>query len=43
MHIGNIAIDLGRKLRWDPAGERFPGDDTAKRMLSRAMREPWTV
>jgi predicted dehydrogenase len=41
MHIGNIAMDLGRKLRWDPAAERFDNDDTANLMLSRAMREPW--
>jgi myo-inositol 2-dehydrogenase / D-chiro-inositol 1-dehydrogenase len=43
MHIGNIAMELGRKLRWDPKRERFPDDDTANRMLSRAMREPWTL
>ena len=42
-HIGNIAMDLGRKLRWDPAKETFPGDDQANRMLSRTMRSPWTL
>jgi predicted dehydrogenase len=41
MHIGNIAMDLGRKLRWDPAAERFPDDPDANLMLGRAMREPW--
>ena len=40
-HIGNIAMKLGRKLKWDPAAERFPKDDAANRMLSRAMRGPW--
>ncbi len=40
-HIGNIAMKLGRKLRWDPETERFEKDDTANRMLSRTMREPW--
>lgn len=41
-HIANIAMQLKRKLRWDPAAERFAGDETANRMLSRAMRGPWT-
>jgi len=40
-HIGNIAMQLGRKLRWDPAKERFVNDEEANRMLSRPMRKPW--
>lgn len=40
-HIGNIAMMLGRKLRWDPEKERFVNDDQANRMLGRAMRSPW--
>ena len=43
MHLGNIAMNLGRKLRWDPAAEQFPGEAAANRMLSRAMREPWRL
>ena len=39
----DIAMRLGRRLKWDPANERFPGDDTANRLLSRAMRVPWQV
>jgi predicted dehydrogenase len=42
-HLANIAMRLGRKLKWDPAAERCVGDDEANRMLSRAMRSPWTV
>ncbi len=42
-HIGNIAMDLGRKLRWDPKKEVFPDDEQANRMLSRTMRSPWTL
>jgi predicted dehydrogenase len=42
-HIGNIAMELGRKLRWDPDREEFQGDETANRMRSRAEREPWRV
>jgi predicted dehydrogenase len=42
-HIGNIAMLLGRKLRWDPEAERFPEDEEANRMLTRSQREPWTM
>ena len=42
-HIGNIAMQLRRKLRWDPERERFPDDETANRLLSRAYREPWKL
>ncbi len=42
-HIGNIAMQLGRKLRWDPDKERFLDDDAANAMLSREQREPWTI
>ena len=42
-HIGDIAIRLEQKLRWDPAGERFVGNDVANRRLARAMRSPWRL
>ncbi len=42
-HLGNIAMQLHRKLHWDPVKEEFPGDDEANQMLSRAMRAPWTL
>jgi predicted dehydrogenase len=42
-HLGNIAMLLKRKLRWDPAKEQFIGDDEANRMLSRPMRAPWQL
>jgi len=43
VHMGNIAMRLGRKLRWDPAKEEFVGDADANAMCSRVMRKPWTL
>ena len=42
-HAAALAVQLGRKLRFDPAAERFIGDDEANRLRYRAMREPWHV
>jgi predicted dehydrogenase len=42
-HLANIAMELGRKLKWDPVAERFIGDDQANRMTWRPMREPWQL
>ncbi len=42
-HLCNIAMRLGRKLRWDPVKEDFIGDDQATAMLSRKQREPYTI
>ena len=38
----DIAMQLQRKLRWDPKTERFVNDEQANRMLSRAIRAPWS-
>jgi hypothetical protein len=43
MHLGNISMRLGRKLNWDPVRETFPEDEEANTMLSRPMREPWSL
>ena len=40
-HLGNIAMILGRKIRWDPKREQIINDDSATRMLSRTLRSPW--
>jgi len=40
-HLGNIAMLLGRPIRWDPRTEQILGDPVASRMLTRPMREPW--
>ena len=42
-HLGNIAMQLERKVRWDPNKERFVDDPQADRELSRAMRGAWHV
>jgi predicted dehydrogenase len=42
-HMANIAIKLGRKLKWDPKGEKFMGDVEANAMCSRKMRAPWKL
>lgn len=41
--LADIASRLQRKLRWNPKKERFIGDAKANEMLSRPMREPWTL
>ena len=42
-HLGNIALRLGRDLKWNPDTERFVNDAEADGMLSRPMRAPWTL
>ncbi len=40
MHLGNISMELGRKLKWDPVSESF-GDPEADRLRSRTARTDW--
>ncbi|HEU0036471.1 MAG TPA: Gfo/Idh/MocA family oxidoreductase [Kofleriaceae bacterium] len=42
-HLGNIAIDTGRTLTWDPATEQFVGDADANARLSRPYRAGWEL
>jgi predicted dehydrogenase len=42
-HLGNIAMRLQRKVRWDPVQEHFVDDPQAERFLTRAKREPWQL
>ncbi|MBN2271652.1 MAG: Gfo/Idh/MocA family oxidoreductase [Sedimentisphaerales bacterium] len=39
--LGDIAMHLGRKLKWDPKNELFVNDAEADRLLSKPMRSPW--
>lgn len=38
-HLGNIAMRLVRKLRWDAEAEQFQGDTEADALLARPRRE----
>lgn len=42
-HLGNIAMILGRKIRWNPDKEEILDDPSATRMLSVSYREPWIL
>lgn len=42
-HLINLAIRLGRPLRWDAQAEAFVGDDEANSMLSRPQRKGFEV
>lgn len=38
-HLVNIARELGRSLKWNPAAERFIGDDQANGLIARPRRK----
>ncbi len=42
-HLGNIARRLGRKLKWDPEKEEFPGDAEANTYLDFERRKPYEL
>jgi len=43
-HLGNIAMLLGRPVKWDPKTETFPGgDEPAERLARQSMRSPWRL
>jgi hypothetical protein len=42
-HLGFIAYQLQRSLKWDSAKQEFPGDEEANRLIDRARREPWVL
>jgi predicted dehydrogenase len=41
LNLANIAIRLGRKLRFDPVTELFVNDEEANRLVHQPMRAPW--
>ena len=42
-HMANIAMLLGRKVRWDPKTEDFIDDPEASALRGRRQREPYTI
>jgi predicted dehydrogenase len=42
-HLSNIAAQLRRPLRWDPAKEAVIGDEAASRQLERPRRAPYGI
>jgi len=42
-HLGNIARWVGRRLKWDPETETFPGDEEANRFLDRPRRKGYEL
>jgi len=41
LHLANIAIRIGRKIRFDPVKEMIIGDEEANRLVNLPMRAPW--
>lgn len=42
-HLNNIAMRLGRKLKWDPEKEQFLDDSEANSLITPQMRAPWKL
>ena len=42
-HLANLARELGRKLRWDPAQEQFVDDPEANNLVSRPRRKGYEL
>ncbi len=42
-HLGNIAMKLGRDLKWNPKKEKFVRDREADSYLHRPYRGPWML
>ena len=36
-HLANIAVNVGGKLRWDPAKERFTNSEAANAFVKKAI------
>ncbi len=39
--LANVALQLGRALKWDAQKQQVIGDDEANRLLLRKYRDPW--
>jgi predicted dehydrogenase len=43
IHLLNISIRVGRKIRFDPVAEQIIGDEQANALVKQPMRAPWQV
>jgi predicted dehydrogenase len=43
LHLANIAIRTGRRIRYDPDREEILGDEQANRLVCQPMRAPWRL
>ncbi|MEN8116669.1 MAG: Gfo/Idh/MocA family oxidoreductase [Bacteroidota bacterium] len=41
--LGNIAVELGRPVKWDPKAESFGNDEAAAALMHYTYREPWKL
>jgi hypothetical protein len=39
--LANIAIRVGRRIRYDPVREQIIGDEEANRLVMPPLRAPW--
>lgn len=42
-HLGNLAVRLGRKIKWDPKKEEIVGDAEAAKRVGYEYRAPWKL
>ena len=42
-HLANIAIRLGRGIKWDPQTEQIVGDKEAQQMQAREQRKGYEI
>ncbi|OGD25746.1 MAG: dehydrogenase [Candidatus Aminicenantes bacterium RBG_19FT_COMBO_65_30] len=42
-HLGVVAMEVGRKIKWHPATETIIGDPEAERLLGHSYRKPWQM
>ena len=42
-HLANIAMRLGRTIRWDPQAEQILGDPEAQRLQAREQRKGYEI
>lgn len=43
LHLANIAIRTGRKIKYDPVREQIIGDEEANRLVYQPARAPWRL